>query len=164
MPKQRGFRPGGIPNPMVMSRKVIPSGPSLMEKLQRQTRPTWEDLRSIVKKKETSSAEFLMKWEQEHFHEELTNHRESKRTTQEKQHLKELRKEAKRIRKEQEGEDVDSNDGRETKRRKKKKSSDESLEKKKRKKYSSSKEDDDDVKKGAQNNPYRLSTFFKMDG
>eukprot|EP00922_Rhytidocystis_sp_ex-Travisia-forbesii_P046650 GHVS01069550.1.p1 GENE.GHVS01069550.1~~GHVS01069550.1.p1 ORF type:complete len:173 (-),score=38.20 GHVS01069550.1:592-1110(-) len=167
MPKQRGFQPGGMVNPMSMSRKLIPSGPSLMEKLQRQTRPSWEDLRSLVKKKESSSAEFLMKWEQDHFHEQLKSHRDEKRTAQEKEHLRELKKEAKRKEKiQKQGNDPEgtSEEEEETKRKRRK------TKKRRRKRddSSDSSETDEDKKKSSKkskkqkiaHNPHRLSAFF----
>eukprot|EP00922_Rhytidocystis_sp_ex-Travisia-forbesii_P058561 GHVS01086574.1.p1 GENE.GHVS01086574.1~~GHVS01086574.1.p1 ORF type:complete len:184 (+),score=42.95 GHVS01086574.1:65-553(+) len=157
MPKQRGFQPGGIVNPMSMSKKLVPSGPSLMERLQRETRPSWEELRSLVKKKETTSAEFLIKWEQDHFHDQLKTHREGKRTSQEKEHLRELRKEAKRkekLQKEGGEEEEDTTRQKSKKRRRKREessSSESDREDKKRKKSKKPK---------VAHNPHRLSAFF----
>ncbi|CBZ52379.1 conserved hypothetical protein [Neospora caninum Liverpool] len=65
MVKCRGFKPQGmVLNPI---RRVVSSGPSLMEKLQRDSRPTWEELRKMLKKKEESANEFLERYENEQF-------------------------------------------------------------------------------------------------
>eukprot|EP00920_Eleutheroschizon_duboscqi_P012307 GHVT01029441.1.p1 GENE.GHVT01029441.1~~GHVT01029441.1.p1 ORF type:complete len:247 (+),score=54.00 GHVT01029441.1:3805-4545(+) len=92
MGKQRGFQPGGTNlNPI---KRVLPSGPSLMEKVNRESRPTWDQLRKLIKRKEEKSSEALAKWENEHFQNELERFRESKRSAQEKEHLSSIAKEA----------------------------------------------------------------------
>ncbi|KAH8741831.1 hypothetical protein FG386_001405 [Cryptosporidium ryanae] len=51
MVKCRGFKPGGIENPYYYKRKVnIPEGSSIKDKLNRSTRPTWEELRKKMNK------------------------------------------------------------------------------------------------------------------
>ncbi|PHJ15035.1 hypothetical protein CSUI_011156, partial [Cystoisospora suis] len=69
MVKCRGFKPQGmVLNPI---RRVVSTGPSIMEKLQRDSRPTWEELRRLLKKKEESGNEFLQKYENEKFSDQL---------------------------------------------------------------------------------------------
>ncbi|KAK6588196.1 hypothetical protein RS030_6820 [Cryptosporidium xiaoi] len=51
MVKCRGFKPGGIENPYYYRRKVtVPEGSSIKDKLNRSTRPTWEELRKKMNK------------------------------------------------------------------------------------------------------------------
>ena len=51
MVKCRGFKPGGIENPYYYKRKVnVTEGTSIKEKLNRSTRPTWEELRKKMNK------------------------------------------------------------------------------------------------------------------
>ncbi|KAF7458063.1 protein FAM133B-like [Cryptosporidium felis] len=52
MVKCRGFKPGGIDNPYYYNRRkiVVPEGSTIKERLQRSTRPTWEELRKKVNK------------------------------------------------------------------------------------------------------------------
>ncbi|KEP64859.1 UNVERIFIED_CONTAM: hypothetical protein HHA_203280 [Hammondia hammondi] len=182
MVKCRGFKPQGmVLNPI---RRVVSSGPSLMEKLQRDSRPTWEELRKMLKKKEESANEFLERYENEQFSGQLESFRNSKIEEQEKQHLELLRQEAKQRRKRARDEkssdssDVesgssdrsDSDSDRESgkkKSEKKKKKKDKKKKHKKEKKRKSEKSDSrrkdsrrSDTACTASNNPYRLSNFF----
>jgi len=95
MGKNRGFKPQGMVNPMLMSKRTMPSGPTIQERLNRSSRPTWEDIKKLANKKQKSSSEFLETWENTHFQEELTKFRDHKRSDQEKSQLRLLKKEAK---------------------------------------------------------------------
>lgn len=52
MARCRGFKPGGIENPYYYNKRKIvkPDGSTIKERLQRSTRPTWEELRKKVHK------------------------------------------------------------------------------------------------------------------
>ncbi|OII72252.1 uncharacterized protein cubi_01585 [Cryptosporidium ubiquitum] len=51
MAKCRGFKPGGVENPYYYKRKLVkPDGSTIKERLQRSTRPTWEELRKMTNK------------------------------------------------------------------------------------------------------------------
>ncbi|KAL8438574.1 hypothetical protein ACSSS7_000108 [Eimeria intestinalis] len=72
MGKNRGFKPKGLQlNPI---KRVASGGPSLAEKLGRDSRPTWDQLHKMLKKKEASNSEFLEKYENECFSRELQCH------------------------------------------------------------------------------------------
>lgn len=96
MGKNRGFKPQGMINPLAMARKVLPTGPTVQERLNRSSRPTWDDLRKLAHNKEKGSTEFLEQWENENFQEELAAFRHVKRSAQEKEHLRVIKKEAKK--------------------------------------------------------------------
>nr|CEL66350.1 TPA: hypothetical protein BN1204_021670 [Neospora caninum Liverpool] len=186
MVKCRGFKPQGmVLNPI---RRVVSSGPSLMEKLQRDSRPTWEELRKMLKKKEESANEFLERYENEQFSGQLESFRNSKIEEQERQHLELLRQEAKQRRKRAReeagpsdssaeesstGERSDGSDsdrgssGKKKKSEKKKKKKDKKKKHKREKKRKSEKSESrhkdsgrNDPACAASNNPYRLSNFF----
>ncbi|PFH34561.1 hypothetical protein BESB_065940 [Besnoitia besnoiti] len=185
MVKCRGFKPQGmVLNPI---RRVVSSGPSLMEKLQRDSRPTWDELRKMLKKKEESANEFLERYENEQFADQLEHFRNAKIEAQEKQHLELLRQEAKQRRKRARDDRVSSaessdasssSDSRSAdgekasssakkKRKTEKKKKDKKKEKKKHradKKKKSKKCDSgkDDAAAAAAHNPYRLSNFFSQ--
>ncbi|KAL8425662.1 hypothetical protein Efla_003982 [Eimeria flavescens] len=94
MGKNRGFKPKGLQlNPI---KRVSSGGPSLAEKLGRDSRPTWDQLHKMLKKKEASNSEFLEKYENECFSRELQNFRNSKIEEQERQHLEAIKKEARK--------------------------------------------------------------------
>ncbi|KAH8585283.1 uncharacterized protein ELE39_002216 [Cryptosporidium sp. chipmunk genotype I] len=52
MVKCRGFKPGGIENPYYYNKRKIvkQEGSTIKERLQRSTRPTWEELRKMANK------------------------------------------------------------------------------------------------------------------
>lgn len=74
MGKNRGFKPQGIANPLLLARlsRPVPTGPTIRERLERESRPTWEDLKSLIHKKEKASSDYLERWENDNFREELT--------------------------------------------------------------------------------------------
>eukprot|EP00923_Selenidium_pygospionis_P058456 GHVN01102596.1.p1 GENE.GHVN01102596.1~~GHVN01102596.1.p1 ORF type:complete len:161 (-),score=16.17 GHVN01102596.1:85-567(-) len=157
MGKQRGFKPQGMINPMMMARKVQNTGPTIADRMARANRPSWEDLRKMALKKTTTSSEFLEQWENDNFQEELAAEREKIRGGQEEQHLKEIRKEAKRKRKQEkklthDGSDSGTDEDRSAKRSSSHRSrspSSRKRHKKKRKKDSS------------RDKSYKLSSFLK---
>ncbi|TRY51853.1 Uncharacterized protein CTYZ_00002198 [Cryptosporidium tyzzeri] len=52
MAKFRGFKPGGVDNPYYYNKRKIvkQEGSTIKERLQRSTRPTWEELRKMANK------------------------------------------------------------------------------------------------------------------
>ncbi|CEM38235.1 unnamed protein product [Vitrella brassicaformis CCMP3155] len=177
MGKQRGFQAGGIPNPMVVNRrKILPSGPSMMERLQRESRPSWDDFKKIVHKKDATSSEALEKWENENYRDELEKFRDVKISKQEKKELRRIRKEAKKqsrsTRKKDKGGDRDRDRDRDRdgeRKRKRDDSSDDSRsdsdsdsssssgssERRRRRKKAKK------AKKEKKNHPYKLSNFLR---
>lgn len=81
-------------NPVMMARcsRPVPSGPTIRDRLEREGRPSWDDVKKIVVKKEKASSDFLEKWENDQYREELTAIREAKRGDQERLHLKKLQR------------------------------------------------------------------------
>jgi len=150
MGKNRGIKPQGMVNPMLMAKRTMPSGPSIQERLNRSSRPTWEDIKKIANKKQKSSSEFLEAWENNHFREELTKFREKKRSSQEKQQLRRLKKEAKNERKRNDNNRSDDDDEIIDKHNNRSSKSSQTTKKKRRKK------NDDDTPI----NPHKLSQLF----
>ncbi|EEA06859.1 uncharacterized protein CMU_015360 [Cryptosporidium muris RN66] len=55
MVKIRGFKPGGTENPLLLRRRnIVNTGPTIKEKLERSSRPTWDELRKLLNNKEVS--------------------------------------------------------------------------------------------------------------
>lgn len=73
MGKQRGFKPQGIANPIMLARvnRPVQTGPTIRERLDRADRPSWQDVKAAAQKKEKSSSEFLEKWENQSYQKEL---------------------------------------------------------------------------------------------
>jgi hypothetical protein len=69
----RGFKPQGIMNPILMARlsRPVHTEKTTRVRLDRELRPSWEEVKGVVFKKQTSTAEFLEKWENDHYREEL---------------------------------------------------------------------------------------------
>ncbi|KAL8271689.1 hypothetical protein Esti_004402 [Eimeria stiedai] len=156
MGKNRGFKPKGLQlNPI---KRVASGGPSLAEKLGRDSRPTWDQLHKMLKKKEASNSEFLEKYENECFSRELQNFRNSKIEEQERQHLEAIKKEARKRRR---GDSSSSSSSSEDEKRKKRKK--EKKRKQKKRKRAKSPEDANAAPASVTHNPFRLSTFFGME-
>lgn len=68
----RGFKPQGIANPIMLARMTRPvqTGPTIRERLDRE-RPSWQDLKAAVQRKEKSSSDYLEQYENENFKKEL---------------------------------------------------------------------------------------------
>lgn len=67
----RGFRADECLSLSALLSTPCSFSPSIMEKLQRDSRPTWEELRRLLKKKEESGNEYLEKYENEQFSSQL---------------------------------------------------------------------------------------------
>lgn len=159
MGKNRGFKPQGLQlNPI---KRVSSGGPSLAEKLGRDSRPTWDQLHKMLKKKEASNSEFLEKYENECFSKELQDFRNAKIEQQERQHLEAIKKEAK---KRQRRDSTSSSSSDEKSSRKKRKKEKEKKRKQKKQKRIKTPENPEEKASGSvTHNPFRLSTFFGME-
>lgn len=162
MGKNRGFKPQGLQlNPI---KRVSSGGPSLAEKLGRDSRPTWDQLHKMLKKKEASNSEFLEKYENECFSRELQNFRNAKIEAQERQHLEAIKKEARKRQRRDSTSSSSSSSGNEKSRKKKRRK--EKAKKRKQKKQKRAKSPESAEEKASESvthNPFRLSTFFGMD-
>ncbi|CDJ60598.1 hypothetical protein, conserved [Eimeria maxima] len=162
MVKCRGFKPQGLQlNPI---KRVASGGPSLAEKLGRNSRPTWDQLHKMLKKKEASNSEFLEKYENECFSRELQNFRNSRIEEQERQHLEAVKKEAKkRQRRDSSSSDSSSSGDEKSRKKKRKREKDKKRKQKKQKKAKTSGNTDEKATESVTHNPFRLSTFFEME-
>ncbi|XP_026194195.1 protein SREK1IP1-like [Cyclospora cayetanensis] len=162
MGKNRGFKPQGLQlNPI---KRVASGGPSLAEKLGRNSRPTWDQLHKMLKKKEASNSEFLEKYENECFSRELQNFRNSKIEEQERQHLEAIKKEArKRQRRGSSSSSESSSSDDKSRKKKRKREKDKKRKQKKQKRDKSADDTERKSSKSVTNNPFRLSTFFEME-
>ncbi|CRH02863.1 conserved Plasmodium protein, unknown function [Plasmodium relictum] len=164
MPKQRGFRPQGLIAPI---QRIKYNGPTILDKINRETRPTWDDLKDRIKNQEGNR--MLEEYENAKYVEELNKNREEKIKEQEKRYIKKLKKEyKKKYKKKSDDSSMESSEDNisEKKKRKRKRKK-----KKDRHSYShssdtlSSNSDKKKHKKQKKNddiNPYKLSSFFKM--
>ncbi|CRG97073.1 conserved Plasmodium protein, unknown function [Plasmodium gallinaceum] len=164
MPKQRGFRPQGLIAPI---QRIKYNGPTLLDKINRETRPTWDDLKDRIKNQEGNK--MLEEYENAKYIEELNKNREEKIKEQEKRYIKKLKKEyKKKYKKKSDDNSTDSSDDDISKKRKRKRKK-----KKKKDRYShslssdttsnySDKKKHKKQKKNDDINPFKLSNFFKM--
>ncbi|KMZ77530.1 hypothetical protein PVIIG_01500, partial [Plasmodium vivax India VII] len=90
MPKQRGFRPQGLIAPI---QRVKYTGPTIKDKFNRESRPTWDDLKDRIKNQEGNK--MLEEYENAKYVEELNKNRAEKIKEQEKRYIKKLKKEYK---------------------------------------------------------------------
>lgn len=161
MGKNRGFKPQGLQlNPI---KRIASGGPSLAEKLGRESRPTWDQLHKMLKKKEASNSEFLEKYENECFSRELQSFRNAKIEEQERQHLEAIKKEAKKRRRRDSASSSSSSESDEKARKKKRKREDKKRKQKKQKRAKSMENQEPKDTESVTHNPFRLSTFFGMD-
>lgn len=139
---------------MLMAKKVVPSGPTIAERIATGAlhRPTWDDFKKRAAVKSTGSSEYLEKWENDQFKEECNKERDLKRGKQERDHLREIRKQAKRKKKEDKREKRKRRDESDSSEESESKSS-EILRREKKKRHR---------KTSAQDDSYRMSTFFRM--
>ncbi|ETW29843.1 hypothetical protein PFFCH_02741 [Plasmodium falciparum FCH/4] len=94
MPKQRGFRPQGLIAPI---QRIKYTGPTILDKINRESRPTWDDLKDRIKNQE--GCKMLEEYENAKYVEELNKNREEKIKEQEKRYIKKLKKEYKKKKK-----------------------------------------------------------------
>lgn len=72
----RGFKPQGMVNPIMMARlsRPVQTGPTIRDRLEREGRPSWDEVKKVVVKKEKAASDFLEQWENDHYREELEVH------------------------------------------------------------------------------------------
>ncbi|KAF4680520.1 hypothetical protein FOZ60_013290 [Perkinsus olseni] len=101
MGKQRGFKPQGMDNPLLLGRseQSEPSGPSIEDRIaeRQKTGLTWEEFKAQLASTESRSAKYLEKFENEEYRKSLDADRDERRAAQEKRDLDALRR-ARKIR------------------------------------------------------------------